>query len=219
MEINKEDEILKIIDALYECYFDELSDIDSFEEDVVNPFRKKYGKEVKYAAGASKGVLLFEDLGFVIKIPFSYDNYGEDLTGAFLTEDGWNYCEQEQKVYESIKEPEFQKMFLKTERLTDINGYPIYIQDYADSAYQNYQKYGSRPSQKDCDKVTSISDQYEYPYIDAQWEAEIFIKYGEKFYINFKKKIEEYQIDDLRSDNVGYVNGNPVIIDYAWFYE
>ena len=230
MKKDKETELLKIIDALYECYFDELGDEDSFEENVVIPFKEKYGKEVnhisakkesavKYACGATKGVLIFENLGFVIKIPFIYDEYGEDLRGAYLTEDGWNYCEQEEKIYNKIEEPEFKQMFLKTEKLTNIHGFPIYIQDYADSITKNIDKNnGSSHSQEDNKRVDSIIEENDFSYINTEWEADVLTKYGKEFYIDFKKKISKYEIDDLRGDNVGYKDGMPVIIDYAGFF-
>ena len=45
-------------------------------------------------AGATK-VLMFKDLGFVIKIPFVGDN--DDYFYGSGYSDGWNYCQTEEK--------------------------------------------------------------------------------------------------------------------------
>ena len=64
-----ENEIREILDALHDCYFDELDDY-TFDESVVTPFNDSYKKPFKAANVASKGVLIFPNFGFVIKIPF-----------------------------------------------------------------------------------------------------------------------------------------------------
>ncbi len=218
MNRNK-NEINKIISALENCYFEDLGDWITFENNVVIPFKEKYHNNVESKTGASKGVLIFKDFGFVIKIPFMYDDCGDELEGAFLSLEPWNYCQQEVEKFNEIKGSKIEKMFVKTEFLTEVNGYPVYIQDYAESCHNNYIKHGgSSHTDKDENKIISLTEENNYKFIDVEWEADVFNRYGEEFYKLFKEEIDNYEIDDLREDNLGYVNECPVIIDYAGFF-
>ena len=125
-----ENELREILDALRDCYFDELDDC-TFDESVVIPFKDSYKKPFKAANGATKGVLIFPNFGFVIKIPFVYCD-GDELCGAQDGVNAWDYCSQEVCRYEMAEEEGFGDIFLETDLLGEVNNHPIYIQPYAD---------------------------------------------------------------------------------------
>lgn len=125
MEARKED-LDEILEALSYGTFDENDEAD-FYSIVVQPFSEKYKKPFDYATGATKGVLIFEQLGFVIKIPFCRNSedcyynsaYGEYeccyFTGAD-TDNGWDYCEAEANKYERAEEEGLAQCFAKTKK-------------------------------------------------------------------------------------------------------
>ena len=76
-----EKELNEILNALESGDYNDLYD-SVFYEQIIRPFKQKYKKSFSYDYGATKGVIIFEELGFVIKIPFgaSLDSefYGAD---------------------------------------------------------------------------------------------------------------------------------------------
>ena len=217
-------DIKEIGDALSYVCFDELDGADDgFYEWVVYPFKAHYFKPFKHDSGASKGVLIFKDLGFVIKIPYiMYDGY--ELYGAsYQGNDDWDYCSQEVNRYTMAEEEGLQEVFLKTEYLTSVNRHPIYIQPLAtilkDLNGEEYSYHKSCSSQDDKNSADSINLANNFYDIHEVWDGEVYNKYGKDFYIKLKTFIKNISINDLRTANVGYWNGNPVLVDYAGYYE
>ena len=218
--INKyEKELREILEALNSCYFEELDDY-NFDDDVVYIFKDKYKKPFKSANGATKGVLIFEDYGFVIKIPFIFCD-GEEMNGATEGADGWDYCSQEVARYEMAKQNGFEDIFLETSFLDTVDGHPIYIQQYAEilNLINSTEYSNNHCSSTDLDRSTvrEIDNREDYDYLDSGWEADLFVKYGIQKYKNFKKYLKDNYIKDLRNSNIGYIGRNPVLVDYAGF--
>ena len=217
-----ENEIKEILNALNNCNFEDLDEYNF--NDLVNDFEEKYHKSFRASNGATKGVLIFEDYDFVIKIPFSYCD-GDKLCGADETEAGdeWNYCEQESIRYKLAEKAGFGEIFLKTELLDCINFYPIYIQQYATilSTLDNTEYEENYSSSKDLDRkiVKNINDEENFDCLDEDWESDLLVKYGIDKFKKFKEYIKENYIIDLRRANIGYVEKNPVLVDYAGFNE
>ena len=214
-----ENEIREILDALHDCYFDELDDY-TFDESIVAPFKDNYKKPFRAANGATKGVLIFPNFGFVIKIPFIFCD-GDELCGAQDGVNAWDYCSQEACRYEMAEEEGFGDIFLETDLLGEVNNHPIYIQPYAEvlskidgSEYDSKHRSGT-----DMDRtfVKEIDDAENYDTLNSMWEADLLVRYGIKKFKSFKKYIKDNWINDLRDENIGYIGKNPVLIDYAGF--
>lgn len=176
----------------------------------------------KSSCGATKGVLIFKNLSFVIKIPFLYCD-GDRLCGANEAINNWDYCEQEAIRYQRAVEEGLEKVFLKTELLDWIEDYPIYIQEYANifsrlerSTYKNYIKTGTCEDEEVIREICESCDYY-YHGLPSEWEADLFANYGEDFFKKFMNYLDDTGIDDLRSTNVGYIGKIPVLVDYAGF--
>ncbi len=218
----KEQEIQEIINALYDCDLEELPNEESVLEDcVIKPFVEKYHKSFDWSFGATKLVLIFKDLNFVIKIPLLYCE-GEELTGATYSEENWNYCKQESILSQKFTEKGLDFAIAKTEFLTDINGYSIYIQPYAetlsslfDENSKNYHSYTD--SDLELVKIMHRSDYVKSMQLNMAWQADLLSMYGENKYLLFLEAIRDLKIYDLRDTNVGYIQNRPVLIDYASF--
>lgn len=211
-----ENEIKEILEALNWCFFEEL-DQDCFETEVVEPFEYHYDKQFGWDNGASKGVLIFKNFGFVIKIPFLYCD-GDELSGAVEGKYDWDYCSQEANRYIKAEAEGLQNIFLETDFIGEVNDHPIYIQPFAEPL----DKIGDKQSHRSCSKidihiVEDIIEENQYNYINCEWEADIFALYGKRFYKKFKEFIKNNEIHDLRQANVGYVGLKPIILDYAGF--
>lgn len=214
-----ENELREILDALHNCYFDELDDY-TFDESVVAPFKDSYKKPFKAANGATKGVLIFPDFRFVIKIPFIFCD-GDEMCGAQDGVNAWDYCSQEACRYEMAEEEGFGDIFLETDLLGEVNNHPIYIQPYAEvlskldgQAYDSNHRSGIDVDRK---LVKEIDYTENYTMLDSRWEADLLVKYGIEIFKKFKKYLKDNWINDLRDENIGYVGKNPVLIDYAGF--
>lgn len=225
MEINKE-ELEEILNALQYCYFGENCDID-FYYDVVEPFTDHYHKPFSYDKGATKGVLIFEQLNFVIKIPFTssgdeeeyynedgernYDSY-EYFCGADADEE-WNYCEAEAIKFTRAKEEGLGICFAETRKITEIDCYPIYIQEFA-----KIFSYGeSKHTKEDETKVNSICNSKDFSVFNLEWLSDALVFFGEEIFYKLVDFIKRLGINDLHNANLGYINDRPVLVDYSSF--
>lgn len=208
----KED-IIKIEDALTICDFEDLSS-ENFYEQIIVPFRQKYKEKVNYDTGATKGVLLFKEKGFVIKIPFQVcdDSY---LCGVVDGDTDWDYCSQEVYRYELAEKYEVEKFFLPSEFIEYVNDeYPIYIQEYAEIGESID---SIEASKEERDSVENFNSKNFYKCINLNWEAKALSIFGEDKFLKFKNFIVDNDINDLHLGNIGYKNNIPVLVDYAGF--
>lgn len=224
MKARKED-LDEILEALSYGTFDENDEAD-FYSIVVQPFSEKYKKPFDYATGATKGVLIFEQLGFVIKIPFCRNSedceynsaYGEYeccyFTGAD-TDNGWDYCEAEANKYERAEEEGLAQCFAKTKKIGDIDGYPIYMQELAD-IYKSID-YQSSHTEEDSRQVSSICNSNNFYMFNIEWLSDAFHYYGEKMFHKLLEFIRTVGINDLHDGNIGYIGNRPVLVDYSSF--
>ena len=224
MEARKED-LDEILEALSYGTFDENDEAD-FYSIVVQPFSEKYKKPFDYTTGATKGVLIFEQLGFVIKIPFCRNSedceynstYGEYeccyFTGAD-TDNGWDYCEAEANKYERAEEEGLAQCFAKTKKIGDIDGYPIYMQELAD-IYKSID-YQSSHTEEDSRQVSSICNNNNFYMFNIEWLSDAFHYYGEKMFHKLLEFIRTVGINDLHDGNIGYIGNRPVLVDYSSF--
>lgn len=221
----RKEELDEILEALSYGTFDEIDEAE-FYSIVVQPFSEKYKKPFDYATGATKGVLIFEQLGFVIKIPFCRNSencyynsaYGEYeccyFTGAD-TDNGWDYCEAEANKYERAEEEGLAQCFAKTKKIGDIDGYPIYMQELAD-IYKSID-YQSSHTEEDSRQVSSICNSNNFYMFNLEWLSDAFHYYGEKVFHKLLEFIRIVGINDLHDGNIGYIGNRPVLVDYSSF--
>lgn len=218
--------IEEIVEALKKCYYGELCE-HNFYEDVVFEFKNNYKKTFSYDQGASKGVLIFEELNIVIKIPFCgnyyegdeyYDEnldvyYGNDFEYFYGadTSDSWNYCEVEKERYKMAKQDGINKCFAGVGLLTKIEGHPIYIQEFADM--YDYKSTGH--TKEDTESVKEMCKSNSYNCFNEEWLSDVFNYFGKDIFNRFMMFIDDIGINDLHNGNIGYIKGRPVLVDYS----
>lgn len=176
--------------------------------------------------GASKCVIISDDLPYVIKIPFNgFWDWEEKQDIPFFgaaCDDGWDYCEAEENRFHLAEEFHFQKYLAKTEfvHITK-NGIRIYTQPKCISGLRRikpgtlkfYKTIESKYQENRKEKTT-------IPIYDINWVITFVNLYGyEELERFFDFLIENDWDDDLSSDNVGYINDKPVLIDYCGYWE
>lgn len=213
----------QIMEALAKCNFDYLDDDeDEFYYKIVEPFKENYKGNIylDWASGATKGVLIFENYKFVIKIPFRYDrNYDdEQFCGANSEKNHWDYCNVEAELYESACDEHVEDCFAKTELLGYVNGYPIYKQEMA-LIYTSADDSTTTHTKEDEKTVEVICDDSNYDCFNTYWLSDVFAYYGEEKFYKLMNFIRNYDISDLHGNNIGYIGMKPVLVDYSGFNE
>lgn len=228
----------EIIMYLKECIFDgELS-----ENNLYSKVMNFLPKNVEVQTGVTKMALFFPNTDFVVKIPFNgvtqhhceWNNeaqqYEETEEPTFVPfefaetkdeADNWNYCQVEVELYEEAVHDNVNQFFLETELLTVINDNPIYIQqkaeilaeckdtDYYEDSYDEDTLSETRKKCKDKDLRC----------FNACWLSDAFSYYKNDDKVFDLLVFAENYLEDLHSHNLGYVNGRPVIVDYAGYHE
>lgn len=160
---------------------------DTFEKNIVIPLLDEMN--LSYCFGATKLVIIPENTSFVIKIPFSSTITNNQYEPII------DYCDAEMRIYNKSKIEKCENFFLPLELIGKINGYPIYRQEKAEI-------------EKNDTDLLILSMKQTVWYKIAQ-EKENF-----ECFLNFCKT---EHIMDLRSENLGYYNNEPVVIDYGGF--
>lgn len=200
-----------ILEALEYCDFQDLSD-NVFYGNIVCPFRSRYKKEFYYDYGASKGVLAFKDLGFVIKIPF-IGNGDYDFIGADC-ENGWDYCQVEAEKYKIASSSGLEQCFAETQFISSINEHPIYIQEFA-TMFDGGCSASSCHNEEDLEKVKSLCKSNNYNCFNTIWLSDAFNFFGEEIFYKLMNFINDCDISDLHSGNIGYIGMRPILVDYS----
>lgn len=204
---------------------DALHDINFFAEElceytfgtIAKEFRSNYKGTETYVVhnGATKGVFVFPNLHYVIKIPFTHSCEDEELYGADAQNNNWDYCEAEVLKYNQATDNGVNECFAKTSCIyTTACGYPIYLQEQAEIFNEDF----SRTQRYSEDEKNSMRERcYSggYSCFNSTWLNDVFNFYGEEKFYKLLSFIEDADIRDLHDGNIGYIGMRPVLVDYS----
>jgi hypothetical protein len=212
-----------LLNLFKDCDFYELT-AENFEELVIEKLPKDFS--YKYHFGISKVCIIPMGADYVIKIPFAgqeilddlepYEFYYEDFYSANdVIGFSWDYCLTELLYYNKAKKRHINKCFCKTRLLGFVNYHPIYIQERAITFRQkngdlDYKSEKSIRMEKYC-------EEHHFRCFDSEWLADVFEYYGAKTFNKLMSFIDEYNIIDLHTDNIGYIGIRPVLLDFSDF--
>lgn len=179
--------------------------------------------------GATKGVIGDDNWDYVIKIPMNRDDY-----------DPIDYCALELANYEIAKSKHIENMFAAIERIGRVEGIPIYIQEkvecnsnkviqnIADIDFQNWLDYDIYEVE-DCEELdkdddescrdyfnNNVFDEYEaddWEHISAFFDYDYSFLEAESLFA----LLNELDINDIHSGNVGFLNGRIILVDYSGY--
>jgi hypothetical protein len=224
-----------ILDLFDNCIFDGELTEDNFWYKIVDQLPNTCC--CKFEHGASKMVIIPEGADYVIKIPFTgqeesvYDGYDEDGYDEYHQEyidfdnsiygDGWDYCLTEAVHYNKAKRNNVEKIFCKTRCIGKVSGHPIYIQERAETyySYKNKNMQSRSRKSKTPKEVENICVKKRFSQFNIRWQTDVYNYYGEKIFNKFMDFIKKERIQDLHSDNIGYLGARPVILDYSGWFE
>ena len=168
------------------------------------------GKKLKceVSSGATRRVFIFPKLGVVIKFP----------------DDEHDYCKQEVAYYESAKEYRVEKILLPIEKVgVTKGGIPLYLQPIYkttvdEMSYKNRDKVAKRFQKTQNFATVRAVSRGCYYSPNRDWLARAIQIYGKKFMRSFEAWTNAHRVNDLHSQNIGYIgNYRPVLIDYAGY--
>jgi hypothetical protein len=237
--------ILECLDKY--CTFNEDLSCGTFEDHIVEPLEAAgCFEDWTYDSGATKGVLIFGELDYVIKIPFyaEYDEYEEDYdeetdeyyvtyeggtrdycfegvqVEGFIHDNEWDYCETESYRYIVAERNGMGEHFAKTEYIGSVQEWPIYAQVRA-CMFCSQDSMSTRSkknySKEELQKAESIRDAYHRYDLHEEWIMDFIAYYGEDELKAFFAFCDEWNIEDLHSGNIGYICGVPCLVDYSSF--
>lgn len=129
----------------------------------------------------------------------------------------WDYCQTEEWLYQQAKLQGVEACFAETRLLGFIDSHPIYVQ-YKGEMY-NYNDSHSNKTPEERESTRNKCEQVGGYCFNVNWLTDLISFFGDEVFQKFMKFIDEYQINDLHSGNIGYINGVPVLIDYSGFNE
>lgn len=213
-----EQQIAVILEALKDCFFDNLTQ-DTYYENVLEYCDRSVFCIDAHDNGVTKLVLMPKECDFVIKIPFLGGGDWDEKSKKYIRfsgaaePEGWNYCKVENILYSKAKTEEVEEYFLETRCIGFVKGYPIYAQELASTFSE------LRPK-KDFNK-TEIRDfcrRNNTRCFNVTWIKDFISFYGEEAWLKLSNFIDCYGVCDLHSANIGYnTMGAPVIMDYAGY--
>lgn len=229
-------EIMEPIMAEHHFYTDE-EENSIFDDLLVSPLEKNSSTfDVK--CGCTKIVIIFDELPYVIKVPFSgmviYDyNEDDDIESEYnrfyenaIADDSSDYCADELDRIKGAEEQGFGCVFPETEFLCKINGTSFYIQekvyDYNNRVGHNY--YQSK-SQYAKNIVKELQEEGTYNIGYSSWMESFVEIYGVDFLknlVNWEKEVyaDSSMFNDMHGGNYGYKeDGRPCILDASGFRE
>jgi hypothetical protein len=173
--------------------------------DFKNLEAEKLEKKGLYCAnGVTKGVLIFNELDWVVKIPFRSNLFHSDT----------NYCERERFVYEQAKKRGVAEIFAESYFLMNFCGRPIYIMKKVEV---NEEKVSTDLYNKGISEGCEEED-FQSIGPEEQVEELFYYYYEEDFLREYFAFCEDYEINDIHTSNIGYdENDKPVVIDYSGY--
>lgn len=201
------DEVIQSLQDTFCGYTDGLEECDLYD------WQSDNFPHLHCASGATRFVCWDNDWGIVLKINLSAD-YDND------------YCAFEASNYEEAKAMGIEAILLPTKKVAKIgNGDFIYSQPRFSYELTSLPRDEHNRLEKLAKKVIvgkiynrSLSHCYDRRRIHYLWYARAYQIYGKKFMKQFEKWTNQFKIGDLHNHNVGFLNGKPILLDYAGFY-
>lgn len=164
--------------------------------------------------GASRLVFPYRDK-LVCKLPVTKKVwYEEGEVGEWLEEqevsDVDDHCYIECDNYESAIKEGVDKAFAPCQYFDDIKGIPVYVMIKA------------QPLRRMKSPSKETKEAYESDELDYSWDVNLWQLFVDYYGLEFCKKLttflQDHDINDIRPDNCGEIDGRPVLIDYAGYW-
>lgn len=212
---NKQD-YFNLIEELEDIFW-ELTDF--FEHPSENEFYcfddaflavKEDNKELAVDSGCTKGVIISDNLNYVIKVPF-------------LADHEIDYCAKEVQVYQKAIEEGIEEFFAPSYCIGTYKDVPIYIMEKAEIDGVRLKELGVDIYRKTHKVKKDSYDDWEiYDNHFSGYENRRLVKYLFNYYYSNPAKVDkllsfldkEY-INDIHAYNIGLHDNKTILIDYS----
>ena len=181
------------------------------------------------ASGVSKVAIIPKEKNYVIKIPYygkyrksngikCFDPYFSSISKSS------DYCKSEEIIYNKAKANGLDTFFAEIEQIGKIKSIPIYIQRKAVIFEDVY--YPEDDEEENLNEheisifktiTTKYSDLVEDEYLPISWMKDFICSYGELAFDKLYNFLSDNNIQDLHSENIGYICEKPVLVDFSGF--
>lgn len=135
------------------------------------------------------------------------------LTGA-------DYCALESCYYEEALRRNLGDYFAAEEFVGYLQNFPVYKQQRVVPFYEHHDLSIRKRKYEERQKSTRARCEELHCWcFDEIWIADFFDIYGENEFIRLTDFLEEFEIGDIRRANIGYLDGLPILLDYAGYNE
>ena len=181
------------------------------------------------ASGVSKVAIIPKEKNYVIKIPYygvyrksngikCFDPYFSSISKSS------DYCKSEEIIYNKAKANGLDTFFAEIEQIGKIKSTPIYVQRKAVIFEDVY--YPEDDEEENLNEheisifktiTTKYSDLVEDEYLPISWMKDFICSYGELAFDKLYNFLSDNNIQDLHSENIGYICERPVLVDFSGF--
>ena len=181
------------------------------------------------ASGVSKVAIIPKEKNYVIKIPYygkyrksngikCFDPYFSSISKSS------DYCKSEEIIYNKAKANGLDTFFAEIEQIGKIKSIPIYVQRKAVIFEDVY--YPEDDEEENLNEheisifktiTTKYSDLVEDEYLPLSWMKDFICSYGELAFDKLYNFLSDNNIQDLHSENIGYIRERPVLVDFSGF--
>ena len=181
------------------------------------------------ASGVSKVAIIPKEKNYVIKIPY-YGKYRKsngikyfDPYFSSISKSS-DYCKSEEIIYNKAKANGLDTFFAEIEQIGKIKSIPIYVQRKAVIFEDVY--YPEDDEEENLNEheisifktiTTKYSDLVEDEYLPLSWMKDFICSYGELAFDKLYNFLSDNNIQDLHSENIGYICEKPVLVDFSGF--
>ena len=181
------------------------------------------------ASGVSKVAIIPKEKNYVIKIPYygkyrknngikCFDSYFSSISKSS------DYCKSEEIIYNKAKANGLDTFFAEIEQIGKIKSIPIYVQRKAVIFEDVYYPEDDEEENLNEHEVsifktitTKYSDLVEDEYLPISWMKDFIFSYGELAFDKLYNFLSDNNIQDLHSENIGYICERPVLVDFSGF--
>ena len=181
------------------------------------------------ASGVSKVAIIPKEKNYVIKIPY-YGKYRKsngikcfDPYFSSISKSG-DYCKSEEIIYNKAKANGLGTFFAEIEQIGKIKSIPIYVQRKAVIFEDvHYPEDDEEENLNECEISIFKTITAKYPdlvedeYLPLSWMKDFIFSYGELAFDKLYSFLSDNNIQDLHSENIGYICERPVLVDFSGF--
>jgi hypothetical protein len=129
----------------------------------------------------------------------------------------WDYCRLESVIYQLATEEGLGAYFAEEAYLGTIDNTPVYYQTRCTPMSSMSIDYDNEENSKKSATSKQVCKDLKIDCFNPIWIADFINVYGIEEFTRLNKFLNRYEITDLRTCNIGYLDGAPILFDYSGF--